>query len=209
MGDDLAVHGHVLTHHVPDGYPSLVTLLSVPVTMMAWDRLGWWTCWQKKMDNWLLLINLSTACHFSQNDWRLIESKERKEERHFCWNKQFLHKLGGIMLPQKSIISPNCRLSRNQKAIYLHLSDLGRGKPFFCHCISGVGEPLVVGIRKRNSGAHSRLSVPENDIKVWISIISMHPHHIKITIMNYCNNSDPLSSQGPAAGKLGTQKINK
>ena len=39
MGDDLAVHGHVLTHEVPDGYPSLVTLLSMPVTMMAWDMI--------------------------------------------------------------------------------------------------------------------------------------------------------------------------
>ena len=113
------------------------------------------------------------------------------------------------MLPKKSIISPYCRLSRNQIAIYLHLSDLGRGKPFFCHCISGVGEPLVVGIRKRNRGAHSRLSVSQNYIKVWIFIISMHPHQITITIMNDCNNSDPLSAQGPPAGKLGTQKMNK
>ena len=179
----------------------------MPVTMMAWDRLGWWTCWQKKMDNWLLLINLSTACHFSQNDWRLIESKERKEERHFCWNKQFLHKLGGIMLPRKSIISPNCRLSRNQIAIYLHLSDLGRGKPFFCHCISGVGEPLVVGIRKRNRGAHSRLSVPKMTLKceylslACILITSLSPLWM-IAV------SDPLSSRGPPAGKLVTQKTN-
>ena len=204
MGDDLAVHGHVLTHEVPDGYPSLVTLLSMPVTMMAWDRLGWWTCWQKKMDNWLLLINLSTACHFSQNDWRLIESKERKEERHFCWNKQFLHKLGGIMLPKKSIISPNCRLSRNQIAIYLHLSDLGRGRPFFCHCISGVGEPLVVGIRKRNSGAHSMLSVSQNDNEceylslACILIISLSPlWMIAITAIHYHHKDHPQANSGP------------
>ena len=144
--------------------------------------LGWWTCWQKKMDNWMLLINLSTACHFSQNDWRLIESKERKEERHFCWNKQLLHKLGGIMLPKKSIISPYSRLSRNQIAIYLHLSDLGRGKPFFCHCISGVGEPLVVGIRKRNRGAHSRLSL------LWM---------IAITAIHYQHRDHLQANQGP------------
>ena len=134
------------------------------------------------MDNWLLLINLSTACHFSQNNWRLIESKERNEERHFCWNKQFLHKLGGIMLPNKSIISPYCRLSRNQIAIYLHLSDLGRGKPFFCHCISGVGEPLVVGIRKRNRGAHSRLSL------LWM---------IAITAIHYQHRDHPQENSGP------------